>query len=90
MPRVGVLWQPRPEVQAFANVTRSADVPDFTDLVQSTAVATGFVPLRAQRAWTVEVGTRGRFDRYGWDLTLFRSNIRDQLLQFTVAPNTRA
>ncbi|HEX8927409.1 MAG TPA: TonB-dependent receptor, partial [Actinomycetota bacterium] len=88
VPRVGVLWQPRPEVQAFANVTRSADVPDFTDLVQSTTIATGFVPLRAQRAWTVEVGTRGRFDRYGWDLTLFRSNIRDQLLQLTVSPNT--
>jgi iron complex outermembrane recepter protein len=88
VPRVGVLWRPRPEVQFFSNVTRSADVPDFSDLVQSTAIATGFVPLRAQRAWTVEVGTRGRFERYGWDLTLFRSNIRDQLLQFTAVPNT--
>jgi iron complex outermembrane receptor protein len=88
VPRVGVLWQPRPEVQAFANLTRSTDVPDFTDLTQTQVNGTtGFVPLAAQRAWTVELGTRGRFERYGWDLALFRSNIRGQLLQFTPAPN---
>ena len=50
-PRVGVLWQPRPEVQLFANVTRSADVPDFSDLTQTQVNGTtGFVPLAAQRA----------------------------------------
>ena len=88
VPRFGVLWQPRPEVQAFANITRSTDVPDFSDLTQpQLGGVTSFVPLEAQRAWTVEIGTRGRFERYGWDLTLFRSNIRGQLLQFTQAPN---
>ena len=89
VPRVGVLWRPRPEVQAFANITRSTDVPDFSDLTQAQlGGATGFVPLAAQRAWTLEAGTRGRFERYGWDLTLFRSNIRGQLLQFTPEPNS--
>ena len=87
-PRVGLLWQPRPEVQIFTNLTRSQDVPDFSDLVQTSISRTSFVPLEAQRAWTVEVGTRGRYDRYGWDLTLFRSNLRGQLLQFTTNPNT--
>lgn len=87
-PRVGALWRPRPEVQFYANVTRSADVPDFSDLTQTQlGGVTGFVPLAAQRAWTAEVGTRGRFERYGWDLTLFRSNLRGQLLQFTPEPN---
>ena len=86
-PKVGLLWQPRPEVQLFTNITRSADVPDFTDLAQTQVNgATGFVPLRAQRAWTVEVGTRGRFERYGWDVALFRSTIRGQLLQFATDP----
>ena len=89
VPRVGVLWRQRPEVQAFANITRSTDVPDFSDLPQAQlGGATGFVPLAAQRAWTLEAGTRGRFERYGWDLTLFRSNIRGQLLQFTPEPNS--
>ena len=30
-PKIGVLWQPRPEVQVFGNITRSQDVPDFSD-----------------------------------------------------------
>lgn len=85
-PRIGLLWQPRPEVQVFTNLTRSQDVPDFTDLLQTSVSRTDLVPLQAQRAWTVEVGTRGRHDRFGWDLTLFRSNLRGQLLQFTTNP----
>ena len=48
------------------------------------------MPLQAQRAWTVEVGTRGRIDGYGWDLTLFRSNLRGQLLQYTLDPSIPA
>ncbi|MFX6884122.1 TonB-dependent receptor, partial [Acinetobacter baumannii] len=43
-PKVGVLWQPKPDVQVFADVTRSQDVPDFSDLVQTQVNgATGFV-----------------------------------------------
>jgi iron complex outermembrane recepter protein len=76
-------------VQAFANITRSTDVPDFSDLTQTQLGGiTGFVPLQAQRAWTAEIGTRGRFERFGWDLALFRSNLRGQLLQFTQVPNS--
>jgi len=87
-PRIGVLYQPRATIQVYGNITRSQDVPDFSDLTQTQANgATGFVPLQAQRAWTGEIGTRGRLDRIGWDLTLFRSNLRGQLLQFTTSPN---
>ncbi|MDO9710454.1 TonB-dependent receptor family protein [Paracraurococcus lichenis] len=89
-PKIGLLWQPRPEVQVFTNLTRSQDVPDFSDLTQTVRGITGFVPLQAQRAWTVEVGTRGRLDRIGWDLTLFRSNINGQLLQFSTDPSVPA
>lgn len=87
-PKVGVLWEPRRDVQVFADLTRSQDVPDFTDLVQTQVNGnTGFVPLQAQHAWTVEVGTRGRYDRFTWDATLFRALIRGQLLQFNTVPN---
>jgi iron complex outermembrane receptor protein len=89
-PRIGLLWQPRPEVQFFTNLTRSQDVPDFSDQLQTVSGRPLWVPLQSQRAWTVEVGTRGRFDRGGWDLTLFRSNLRGQLLQFTVDPSIPA
>ncbi|MFZ4411114.1 MAG: TonB-dependent receptor family protein, partial [Paracraurococcus sp.] len=90
-PKIGVLWQPRPEVQVFTNLTRSQDVPDFSDQLQTGPNGRPlWVPLEAQRAWTVELGTRGRFDRGGWDATLFRSDLRGQLLQYTVNPSIPA
>ncbi|WP_200306149.1 TonB-dependent receptor family protein, partial [Paracraurococcus ruber] len=85
VPRLGLLWQPQPDLQFFTNITRSQDVPDFSDLTQQVRGSTNFVPLQAQRAWTVEIGTRGRQDRLAWDAVLFRSNINGQLLQFTPA-----
>jgi iron complex outermembrane receptor protein len=88
-PKIGLLWQPREDIQAFVDLTRSQDVPDFTDLVQTQANgATGFVPLQSQRAWTVEIGTRGKYDRFAWDVTAYRSTVNGQLLQFTTSPNS--
>lgn len=90
-PRLGLLWQATPTIQAFANITRSMDVPDFSDLAQTQANGvTGFVPLQAQRAWTTEIGTRGSAGRFGWDLTLFNSVLRGQMLQFTTNPSVPA
>ncbi len=89
-PKAGFLWQPHKDIQFFADITRSQDVPDFTDLTQTTATTTRFVPLKPQDAWTAEIGTRGNYGAYGWDITLFRSWVRDELLQFTVDPNIPA
>jgi iron complex outermembrane receptor protein len=84
-PKVGLIWEPRPDVQVFADLTRSLDVPDFTDLTQTIGTTAQFVSLSPQKAWTAEAGSRGRWDRFTWDVTLYRSEIRDELLQFTVA-----
>ena len=89
-PKFGVLWEPRKDVQAFVDITRSADVPDFSDLNQTIGATNQFVPLAAQRGWTLEAGTRGQVDRFGWDLTVYRSLVRDQLLQYTVSPDVPA
>lgn len=89
-PKFGVLWEPKPDVQAFVDITRSADVPDFTDLNQTIGMSQRFVPLAAQHGWTLELGTRGRQDRFAWDVTAYRSLLRDQLLQFTVSPDIPA
>lgn len=89
-PKVGLLWEPLPAVQVFADLTRSRDVPDFSDLAQTFNATTRFVPLEAQRAWTAEIGTRGRYDRFTWDVTVYRSVLRDELLQFTTSANVPA
>ncbi|MFF8801858.1 MULTISPECIES: TonB-dependent receptor family protein [unclassified Methylobacterium] len=85
-PKLGLLWQPLPEIQVFADVTRSRDVPDFSDLAQANTLGTTFVPLAAQRAWTYEAGSRGRIDRLAWDVTLYRAEVRDALINFTPNP----
>ncbi|WP_020203369.1 TonB-dependent receptor [Cupriavidus sp. WS] len=89
-PKFGVLWEPARDVQAFADITRSTDVPDFTDLSQTIATTTRFVPLAAQHGWTMEIGTRGKRERFAWDVTAYRSLVRDQLLQYTTNPDVPA
>jgi len=89
-PKLGVMWQPNREIQAYVDITRSQDVPDFTDLTQTFANTTRFTPLTSQHAWTLELGTRGTRDRVSWDLTAYRSLVRDQLLQYTTNPDIPA
>lgn len=79
-PRFGVLWDAAPEVQVYVNYSRSAEFPTFVELAQVAA----FVPLAPQRAWTAEVGTRGRAGPFAWDVSLYRARLRDEMLQFTV------
>lgn len=88
LPKAGIIWFPTPEIQVFADFTGSRDVPDFNDLTQFQVFdPTGrFVPLAAQRAWTGEIGTRGRWDRFFWDATMYRADIHNELLQFNTAP----
>lgn len=89
-PKIGVLWQPNENIQNFINLTRSQDVPDFSDLSQTIAATTQFVNLQPQDAWTVEIGSRGSRGRFGWDATAYRSMIKDELLQYTTGPGIPA
>ncbi|MDZ3830458.1 MAG: TonB-dependent receptor [Sphingopyxis sp.] len=77
-PKLGVLFEVARGVQFYGNYSRSVEFPGFIELAQ---VAT-FVPLDAQRAWTAEVGTRGRTGMLSWDLSLYRADIRGELLQY--------
>ncbi len=79
-PKFGVLWDVTPNAQLFANVSRSAEVPSY-DANVITAVN-----LRPQRATTYEIGTRGHSGGIGWDVSLYRSEIRDELQCLTTGP----
>lgn len=89
-PRIGLLWEPAREVQVFANLTRSADVPDFTDLTQTVGTTSTFVPLKPQTGLTFELGTRGRHGRFAWEATAFQADLRDQMLQYNTGPDIPA
>lgn len=85
-PRFGLLWDASDRIQFFANISRSAEFPTFVELAQTT----GFVPVRPQRAWTYEVGTRGSIGIAQWDVALYRADIRGEMLQYTVTADIPA
>ena len=77
-PRIGVLYEVTPTVQAFANVSWSTEPPTLTDLVALVPLG-GFSRLNAQRAYTAEIGTRGRHGRVEWEVAAYRSWLRDEI-----------
>jgi iron complex outermembrane recepter protein len=85
-PKLGLLWQVDRDWQVFGNVSRSFEPPTFSEL--NPTAAPGFADLSAQRATTVEIGTRGRRAAFAWDVALYRAWIDDELLLF--ADNTGA
>ncbi|XSG82862.1 MAG: TonB-dependent receptor family protein [Methyloligella sp. ZOD6] len=74
-PKVGLLWDVEPDWQIFGNISRSAEVPSFGEGGQ----VFSFVDIRAQRATTYEIGTRGSRPNYSWDLSIYRAEIRNEL-----------
>lgn len=83
-PKLGVLYERSHDIQLFANVSRSYEVPTFTELTQSGTA--GFTPVDAQDAWTLELGTRGESGRLAWDISLYRAWLDGEMLQFTPGP----
>lgn len=85
-PKFGALYQATPDIQLYANYSRSAEFPGFGEVAQIAA----FVPVEAQTAWTAEMGTRGRAGIAEWDVSLYSADIEGEILQFTVGPNIPA
>ncbi|HEY8064923.1 MAG TPA: TonB-dependent receptor [Methylosinus sp.] len=88
-PKVGLMFQPTPDILFFADMTGSRDVPDFVDLTQGFFPPTpgaSFTPLASQKAWTGEIGSRGKWDRFSWDVTYYHSELQDELLKFNTNP----
>ncbi|KEQ50194.1 TonB-dependent receptor family protein [Sphingobium chlorophenolicum] len=83
-PKFGLLFEPAAAVQFYANYSRSVELPGFIELGQTQfdTLAVGFVPLRPQRAWTAEIGARGTRGMAHWDISLYRADLRGELLQY--------
>ena len=81
-PKIGMLYEASKDIQFFANVSKSNEPPTFSELTQSGTI--GFTPLDMQKAWTAEIGTRGNRGIVEWDVSLYRSWIRGEMLQYSV------
>ncbi len=78
-PRFGILWDFQTETQFFANISRSGEVPSY-----DAGIFPANLNMKAQRATTYEVGTRGRAHDIGWDIAVYRSEIRNELQCLTL------
>jgi iron complex outermembrane recepter protein len=74
-PKFGVLWDVDPEWQIYGNISKSGEVPSFGE----GAALIPFTDIKAQTAWTYEIGTRGRRPDYTWDISLYRSEVKNEL-----------
>jgi iron complex outermembrane recepter protein len=83
-PKLGILFEPAPALQFYANYSRSHELPGFIELAQISS----FVPLDTQRGWTAEIGGRGRIGPARFDMSLYRADLEGELLQYNVAPPT--
>ncbi len=85
-PKGGIVWDVTRDWQVFGNISRSAEVPSFGESVQAPPFLglpnIPFYDIKAQRATTYEIGTRGGNEDYRWDVSLYRANIDNELLCF--------
>ena len=93
-PKGGLLWNIDPTWQAFSNVSRSSELPSFDEgvgpipFVAPNLPNIPFTQLRAQRATTYEIGTRGRRPDMTWELVGYRAEIKDELqCQYSIFGN---
>ncbi len=73
LPRVALRWETR-DVQFYAAAADSFEPPSFSESL------TLVTPRHAQRARTIELGSRGTHGALRWDVSLYHSALRDELL----------
>jgi iron complex outermembrane receptor protein len=87
-PKLGAIYEVNQKTQAFVNFSRSWQPPSLDNLVdfdEGPNSNVTYTVLQPQHAWTIEVGTRGEFSRFEWELALYRSWFRDELLEINDA-----
>ena len=88
-PKMGLLYEPGEALQIYANYSRSVEMPGLSELSQAPAGgAPGFTPVGLQKAWTAEIGTRGRVGIAAWDISVYRADIEGEMLQYSVVAGT--
>lgn len=86
-PTPGQRFEVRPTLSVFGNVARSFEPPTFNTLLSSRGGSPKagpnqfqVQPLEAQRATTVEIGTRRNAGRLQWDVAAYRTGLQNELL----------
>lgn len=101
-PRLGLDWQATPGVQLFGNLSRSVEPPHAWSMLWGSNQYFGAdagpaagrqraaVALDNQTATTLEIGGRGDAPIGRWQLSLYQSEVRHELLSVEIAPAPNA
>ncbi len=85
-PKLGMIYEFNETNQIFANLSEAWQAPSFDNMVDfDSAPDVDVTPLVPQRAWTVEIGTRGEYGRAAWDLAFYHSWVHNELLELNDA-----
>jgi iron complex outermembrane recepter protein len=86
-PRLGLLWQATPEIQAYANANNAVEPPLLLELTAPGNIDGSVDDLKEQDAWQFEVGTRGTIaDRVAFDLSVYDIELWDEIQNVNVQP----
>lgn len=77
LPKGGFVWDIGGGAQLFGNISNSGEVPTFSELTNFASPVLS--NLKAQTATTYEIGSRGRSADFTWDVSLYRSNVMNEL-----------
>jgi iron complex outermembrane receptor protein len=85
LPKVGLLYDLASITgQLYANVSRSSEPPLLLEL--NSLTVPGFIDLRAQDAWQMELGVRGGADGVRWDVAAYDVELTNEILNLNVQP----
>lgn len=92
-PKFGANWEFSKNHFLFANISRSSEAPnsgDISTLLTIEQTVNGFNnpnvqlalidKLHMQTAWTAELGVRGGWERFQYDVTIYNMQIKDEIL----------
>jgi iron complex outermembrane receptor protein len=84
-PKIGAIYDYDKNLQFYSNLSGAYEPPTFTEVRQSSGA--GLANISAQKSYTLEVGTRKTKGDFNWDLSLYHSRLKDELILYTIAPN---
>ena len=86
-PRIGARFEVGGGIQLFANYSRSVEAPISHALPQLTGgLYTYNADIREQVQDTAEAGARGKLGGLNWSIALYRTWVKDELLNVQVSP----
>jgi len=87
-PKTGLIYEFDKKNQVFMNFSGSWQPPSFDNMVEfkegkNSSVV--YTPLHPQQGKTLELGTRGENGRFEWEFSLYRTWLRNELLELNDA-----